>query len=343
MAGLCEMWFTLSRWSRNTLSWAKGLILYINNDLTSVIGIISYLYRKWIKYVNKVMNPFKGSLRHKMIKIFWLKLKSFDNFYIWTSKIMDPTERLAPNINKKLSRRNNLFLIESGNSIFKYNIFNYTYEIGETIARSNNRKVITLEKGRKKEIIFIIQKYLTGEILLESSSVNEIANFLGYNEKFIETYFYWKDKMYIRWLPLFSLNKFWGFISLKCIYINVLEDKNNFSLKNHYNLAIFKPKENNILECTPTTKTFISLNTTHLSNNYLSGRYLIELNNIYPNKDGKYRNLSKFLYDPLFLMKIYNNLKDLKLISQDIEKEWFLNTAIELKNGNYTPHDWTRS
>jgi hypothetical protein len=81
---------------------------------------------------------------------------------------MDPTERLAPYISKILSKRNNLFLTESGSSIFKYNFFNYTYGLGETIARSNNRNIIALEKGRKKEIIFIIEKYFIGEIFLES-------------------------------------------------------------------------------------------------------------------------------------------------------------------------------
>ena len=301
VAGLCEMWFTLSRWSWKTLSWAIGLILYKSNDLTSVVGTISNLYRKRIKYVNKLMNPFKGSLRHKIVVILIIILQLFDNYYIWTSKIMDPTERLAPYINKKLSKRNKLFLIESGNSLFKYSLINYTYELGETIARSNNRNVIALEKGRKNNIILTIKKNHLGEILLKL-------------------------------LPLYKKN----FFLRERTAINFVNEKG--ILLNYYKIMpIFKPKWNNFVKCTPTTRTYSSLSFTHLNNNYLTGKYLTELDNIYPNKDGKYRNLSKFLNDPIFLIKIYNNLKELKLINQNIEKKWFIDTAAELKNGSYTP------
>lgn len=343
VAGLCEMWFTLSRWSWKTLSWAIGLILYKNNGLTSVTGILSNLYWKLIRYGNKLMNPFKGSLYHEAIVNRGLKLQLFGNYYIWTSKIMDPTERLAPYIDKKLSKRNNLFLIESGSSIFKYNIIYYTYGLGETIAKSNIRKNIALEKGRNKEIIYIIEKYLNGEILLESNSVNEIANILGYDENYIENYYIWKDYMCINKLPLISLNKPLGFVTLNYVLRDAQYNNRKFLLNKYHDIAIFNPKENNILKCTPTTKINIPLSTTHLNDKFLDGRYLTELHNINSNKDGKFRNLSKFLYNPKFLIKIYYNLKDLKIIKEEIEDEWFTKTAAELKNGNYLPVKVKRS
>ena len=353
MAGLCEMWFTLSRWSWKTLSWVIGLILYKNNDLTSVVGIISNLYRKLIKYANKIMNPFKDSLCHKIVEYAKLKIQLFDNCYIWTSKIMDPTERITLyivpillnnnlvniqflysyyfNFNRilkngynKLSKRNKLFLIESGNSIFKYIMFKYTYGKGETIAKSDNRKTIALEKGRKEKVI--IEKYLTGQILFVSNSITDIAIVLGYDRIFIENYIEWMDKISINNLPLISLNKRWGFVRVKR---DIKRSINNNSV----------PLMNNFLKCTPNTKRTVSLDTTHLEKNNVNGNYLMKQQKIYPNKDGKYRNLSKFLYDPLFLITIYNNLKSLKLINEEIENQWFINIAFELKNGNYTPID----
>ena len=302
VAGLCEMWFTLYRWSWKTLFRANELILYKNNDLTGVVGIISNLYRKLIKYANKLMNPIKGSLCHKMnnniyliftiINFYKYIIISFDNFYIWTSKIMNPAERLAPNIDKKLSKRNNLFLIESWNSIFKNNLLYYSYDIGETIARSIDRKINALEKRGKNKFIFFYLKYTMDEILLENVSVNKVIN--------IYLFFY------------------------KCYLIFI-------------NYITFKSITNNKLNCTSTTITSVQLSSTHTENKSLNGRLFMELSKIYPHNDKKYRNLSKFLFNPQFLKHIYNKLRKLNLIIENIEDEWFLNTTKELRSGSYIP------
>jgi NADH dehydrogenase/LAGLIDADG endonuclease/Type II intron maturase len=152
VAGLCGMRFTLYCWSWKTLSWVLGLIQYKSNDLTSVIGIVSNLYWKRTKYVNKLMNPFKGSLYHEIVIIYHDILQLFTHFYAWTSKTRDPAERLTPCIGYIWVKRNKMFLKESGNSLFRYNYYNYTNSIGETITRSGNWKITALEKGRKGDI-----------------------------------------------------------------------------------------------------------------------------------------------------------------------------------------------
>src|SRR3989442_564620 len=55
----------------------------------------------------------------------------------------------------------------------------------------------------------------------------------------------------------------------------------------------FKSIINNKLYSTSTTINSVTLSSTHIENKSLSGRLFMELSKIYPNKDGKYRNLSK--------------------------------------------------
>src|SRR5947207_4345396 len=189
---------------------------------------------------------------------------------------MNPAERLAPNIDKKLSKRNNLFLIESWNSIFKNNLLYYSYDIGETIARSIDRKINALEKRGKNKFIFFYLKYTMDEILLENVSVNKVIN--------IYLFFY------------------------KCYLIFI-------------NYITFKSITNNKLNCTSTTITSVQLSSTHTENKSLNGRLFMELSKIYPHNDKKYRNLSKFLFNPQFLKHIYNKLRKLNLIIENIEDE----------------------
>lgn len=342
VAGLCEMWFTLSRWSWKALSWAIGLILYKNNDLTSVIGIVSNLYRKRIKYENKLMNPFKGSLRHKIIEIININLQLFDNYYIWTSKIMNPTERLAPYINKKLSKRNNIFLIESGNSIFKYNLINCTYELGETIARGNSWITIASVTSGKEEIIKsllngceynlynilnmnIIRSINTGEILLEMiSSVCETL-FRGVGDE-------WISVLEITCLLGYCFNLIIKLLSRIEFYkLNYSESDSNY--------VIFKPDTQNFFICSSNTNNSNINSDTHLSHLSLNGinNKNIILENINLSNDRKYRKLSSFLYNPYFLLKAYNNLKDLNLINEVVEWDWFVSTSYLLKSGEYNP------
>jgi len=109
------------------------------------------------------MNPYKGFLGHKGIAIFCKILQPITHFYTWTSKIMDPAERLTPcvgfyillKLNIIWVKRNRIFLIKSGNSINRYNFYNYTYSKGETITRSYTRKSIALEKGGIKRIFIL--------------------------------------------------------------------------------------------------------------------------------------------------------------------------------------------
>ena len=155
VAGLCGMRFTLYCWSWKALSWVIGLIQYKNHDLTSVVGIVSNLYWKLTKYVNNIMNPSKGSLGYEIIVVFYILLQLFTQFYTWTSKTMNPAERFTPCLEINWVERNDIFLYESGNSIFGYNFFNYTNSKGKTITRSCNRKIIALERGGKKEELYL--------------------------------------------------------------------------------------------------------------------------------------------------------------------------------------------
>jgi NADH:ubiquinone oxidoreductase subunit H len=340
VAGLCEMWFTLYRWSWKTLFWIKELIFYRNNDYINIVGIISNLYWKLTKYVNKIMNPLKDSLCYKIIILFYRIIWLFDNFYIWISKYMNPIEKLIPYIEYKLSKENRLFSIESGNSLFRYNLNNYTYGLGETIARSFNWKINTSEKGGKKEIkiMFIITKYNSNEILLESNSVKEVAYQLGYWKWIIKCLSF----NYVNFkIIMYSFNKPWGLIYLS------IDKKYNGS-----EYAIFKFENNNFLKCNPKTNNvslnsnthFYNINDEKLENKESKNIKLngidienIELNYISPHNDGKYRKLSNYLYNPLFLKKAYKNLKNLGLIDVEIKWEWFCETAFLLKTGNYSP------
>jgi hypothetical protein len=114
----------------NTLSWVLGLIQYKNNNLNNVIGILSDLYWTLIKYVNKIINPLNGNFGYKKwilntnllkikdkIKWYYNFIKLFDiKFYIWTSKIMDPSERYTPYIER--------ILVKNYKVVYKNEFFN---------------------------------------------------------------------------------------------------------------------------------------------------------------------------------------------------------------------------
>lgn len=254
VAGLCGMRFILYCWSWKTLSWVLGLIQYKSNDWTSVIGIVSNLYWKFIEYVNKLMNPYKGSLYHEIIVIGNKILLLFTHFYTWTSKIMDPTERLTPCIDTIWVKRNETFLKESGSSIFRYNVYNYTNSKGETITRSGIWKIVALEKGGKWEI---------------------------FQRRLIK----------------------------------------NFST------------------CSPTTKKMKEKINTQFKEKIISeiGINFSELININQNNDGKFRKISSYLFNPSYLIEVYNKLNKLGIINYNIEFNWFEKTAIEIKKGSYNP------
>jgi len=196
---------------------------------------------------------------------------------------MNPTERLAPNIDKKLSKRNKIFLIESWNSIFKNNFLYYSYDIGETLTKSINWKINALEKRRNNNFIILHLNYLIDEILLDNISVNKVV--------FICLYYY-------NYFLILNINYI--------IYI-----------KN----PTFKSIINNKLYCTSTTINSVTLSSTHIENKSLSGRLYMELSKMYPNNDGKYRNLSKFLFNPEFLKEIYNKLRNLNIVTENIKDE----------------------
>lgn len=90
----------------NTKSWVLGLILYRNNNLNNIIGILSDLYSIIIKYVDKIINPFNGNFcyknRYYNIIYSYPSTQGFGDMgkiyklYTWTSKIMDPSERYTP-------------------------------------------------------------------------------------------------------------------------------------------------------------------------------------------------------------------------------------------------------
>ena len=105
----------------NTISWVLGLMQYRNNNLYYIIGIISDLYCKLIKYVDKIINPSNGNFCYKkwdynlrypsprsttsggdlVINITLghvprLYILLNNKLYTWTSKIMGPSERYTP-------------------------------------------------------------------------------------------------------------------------------------------------------------------------------------------------------------------------------------------------------
>jgi hypothetical protein len=155
VAGLCEIWFIISLWSKWTLSRVLGLIQYKNNNLIILVDILSGLYWNYIKYANNIMNPYNGYLGYKKLYYYLITLL-YDRCYTWTSKILDPSERYTPCIDTFI-RLNNLFIIKPGSSIFKYywhhDVNNLIKGNNETIARSNKGKFIISEKSRKQILL----------------------------------------------------------------------------------------------------------------------------------------------------------------------------------------------
>jgi formate hydrogenlyase subunit 4 len=170
------------------ISWVLGLIQYRNNNLNSIIGILSDLYCIIIKYWDKIINPFNGNFCYinrnynfKYSDPCLLRdrgLSIINKFYTWTSKIMDPSERYTPcveivPISNYLKIKNNcLFTVfnkdkgvylyyksKPGNPIFdnisldaKYSKSKIT-EKNKTKSRSNKWKYIISEKSRKHIIL----------------------------------------------------------------------------------------------------------------------------------------------------------------------------------------------
>jgi len=88
-----------------------------------------------------------------------------------------------------------------------------------------------------------------------------------------------------------------------------------------FNYVIFKPDTQNFFICSSNTNNSNINNDTHLNQLSLNGinNKNIILENINLSNDRKYRKLSNFLYNPYFLLKAYNNLKDLNLINEVVD------------------------
>jgi hypothetical protein len=82
-------------------------------------------------------------------------------------------------------------------------------------------------------------------------------------------------------------------------------------------------RNNSFSICSPTTKRELKSMNAQLEKDKicLIGIQYPKLNNIYPNKDGKYRKLSNYLSDPEYLILIYNKLKSSGLINDRLELE----------------------
>jgi hypothetical protein len=268
---------------------------------------------------------------------------------------MSPTERITPYIDQKLLRRNKIFLKESGNSIFEYNVKSYAYGKGETIARRNVWKNISLEKDGKQNNkinlsklynypknymykIYKIKNIKSGIILLESNSITEISIFLGYPDYFIKSML----NYYLNF-NIILIKKSFELVNISMEYVPIIST--NFFNKNLVITTNYKSYNKYYFECNPNTKIFKSKNNTHLWNDEINGVHYtnIDLKNIYPNKDGKYRKLSIYLYDPLFLIKVYTNLKNSNIIKEEIELNWFYKITELLKSGKYKPQKIRKS
>jgi NADH dehydrogenase len=172
----------------NTKSWVLGLMRYRNNNLNSIIGILSDLYCIIINYVDKIINPFNGYFcyKNRYYNILYpdpnhicdWDLGIINKLYTWTSKIMDPSERYTPCIeiipsHIYIDNINNCrfpvfgndkgyciyYKSKSGNPIFdnisldaKFNKSEIT-EKNKTKSRSNKWKYIISEKSRKHIIL----------------------------------------------------------------------------------------------------------------------------------------------------------------------------------------------
>jgi hypothetical protein len=127
----------------NTISWVLGLMQYRNNNLDDIIGIVSGLYCKLIKYVDKIINPSNGNFCYKKgyynfkypspshlcvglginkplghVPMVYLILLN-NKLYTWTSKIMGPSERYTPCV-ERVSFENDIKI----HNICPYSLFN---------------------------------------------------------------------------------------------------------------------------------------------------------------------------------------------------------------------------
>jgi hypothetical protein len=153
----------------------------------------------------------------------------------------------------------------------------------------------------------IIRSINTGEILLEMiSSVCETL-FRGVGDE-------WISVLEITCLLGYCFNLIIKLLSRIEFYkLNYSESDSNY--------VIFKPDTQNFFICSSNTNNSNINSDTHLSHLSLNGinNKNIILENINLSNDRKYRKLSSFLYNPYFLLKAYNNLKDLNLINEVVE------------------------
>jgi len=130
----------------------------------NVIGILSELFWKLIKYVNNIINPFNGNLSYKKYGNIYINIYMILGFiYTWTSKIMDPSERCTPCIDLLTLHFQIeifyyflclciiieiLYSLKPGSSIFKYHLeyFNHSFynicynEYDKYLYKNNNNK-----------------------------------------------------------------------------------------------------------------------------------------------------------------------------------------------------------